>query len=60
MTDQRILRIAEVLAMISLSKPQVYKMMNAGDFPRPIRLTGKAVGWRLSDVQAWIDTRLAA
>ena len=34
--------------------------IKSGDFPAPIRLGGtgsRAVGWRRTEIQAWIDER---
>ena len=59
MTEQ-ILRLAEVLAMTGLSRSSLYRRINSGDFPAPIRLGGadsRAVGWRRSEVEAWIKSR---
>ncbi|GGE41418.1 helix-turn-helix transcriptional regulator [Actibacterium pelagium] len=49
----RILRRPEVEARIGLSRSTLYKMMSDGDFPRPIRLGKRAVGWRESDIEDW-------
>jgi prophage regulatory protein len=32
-------------------------MMARGDFPRPVRLGIRAVGWRESDVRDWLESR---
>ncbi len=59
--EDRILRIDKVLERTGLSKTTLYRLVNSGDFPQPVRLGGpdsRAVGWRLSEVQEWI-TNLA-
>lgn len=59
MTEQ-ILRLPEVLAMTGLSRSSLYRRINSGDFPAPILLGGddsRAVGWRRSEVEAWIESR---
>lgn len=55
--SQRILRRQEVESITGLSRSSIYKAMNAGDFPAPIQLSKRAVGWRQSDVEAWISSR---
>ena len=35
----------------------IYTLMAEGQFPLPIRLTGKAVGWRRNDIDAWLAAR---
>jgi len=34
--------------------------MQEGTFPKNIKLTGKAVGWRESDIQGWITKQVKA
>jgi hypothetical protein len=31
--------------------------MGAGEFPQAVHLSARAIGWRASDIQAWINTR---
>ena len=55
---ERLLKRREVEQMVGLSVAAIYARMDAGTFPRPVRIgTGKngAVAWRLSDIQKWID-----
>lgn len=40
-----------------LSRSTIYAMMAEGTFPRPIRLGKRAVGWRDSDIAAWLESR---
>ena len=54
MTD-RLLRRPDVEAVTGLSRSTLYAKMAKGDFPRPMRLGPRAVAWRESDVQHWID-----
>lgn len=54
---QLVYRIGDLQRVIGLSKWTVYKLMKTGDFPQPIQLTSKAVGWRASDVEKWVNDR---
>ncbi len=56
----RILRRPEVLRLTGLSTSTLYAMMARGDFPRPLRLGKRAVGWPASIVHTWISTRIEA
>lgn len=58
--DDRILRLPAVEARVGLSRATIYRRVAAGDFPRPVPLGGKAVGWRLSAVLRWMAERGAA
>ena len=56
---ERLMKRREVEQMVGLSCAAIYARMDAGTFPRPVRIgTGPngAVAWRLSDVQDWIRT----
>jgi len=56
----RILRKPAVKARIGISADStLYDLMAAGRFPRPISLGARAVGWVESEVEAWIEARMA-
>ncbi|WP_296934933.1 AlpA family phage regulatory protein [uncultured Marinobacter sp.] len=52
--DLRILRIRQVMALTGLARATVYKYINERDFPRPVPLTGSAVGWIEAEVKQWL------
>lgn len=56
---KRILRRPDVEAMTGLSRACIYERMRDGSFPQAVPLGGRAVGWLESEVQAWIEQRLA-
>jgi len=35
-------------------------MIGRGEFPAPVKLGARAVGWRRSDIEAWLESRPAA
>jgi prophage regulatory protein len=43
-----------------MPRSSVYRAASLGEFPKPIKLGEKASGWLESDVDAWIDSRVAA
>lgn len=52
-----ILRLPQVAERTGLGKSAIYSRMKAGAFPQPVDLGGRAVGWRVADVVAWIEQR---
>ncbi|MDK3021723.1 AlpA family transcriptional regulator [Cupriavidus taiwanensis] len=60
MSEKQIIRIADVEKMTGLSRPTIYLHIRKDKFPRQIKLGPRASGWLLSDVQAWIDSRIEA
>ncbi|WP_051243526.1 helix-turn-helix transcriptional regulator [Thalassobaculum salexigens] len=55
--SERILRRPDVEALVGLSCSTLYAMMADGTFPKPIKLGRRAVGWRASDIEAWVSSR---
>ena len=51
---ERLIRRREVQEFCGIGTTTIYKLMNEGLFPRPVKVGGHAVRWRLSDVNAWI------
>ena len=49
----------EVCRAIGCQKTRFYEMIKKGEFPKPIRLGSRSVAWLLSDVQKYIDDRVA-
>ena len=54
-----ILRLPKVSASTGLAKSTIYKKIAANEFPKPIPITAKAVGWLESDIQKWIEQQIA-
>jgi prophage regulatory protein len=52
-----LLRLPNVVAATGLARSTVYKLISAGQFPAPLRLTTRAVAWQLSEIEAWIASR---
>ena len=56
MTPQ-ILRRKDVEAVVGLSRSTIYHLISQRLFPAPIKLGKRAVGWKVSDIEAWINDR---
>lgn len=57
---QRIIRKPELLNMIGLSDPTIWRMEKAGNFPKRLRLGGNSCGWLESEISGWLTERAAA
>ena len=63
---QRILRRPEVEARTGRSRSGIYELKNPKspyydpEFPQPVRIGKRAVGWRKSEIDAWLETRTRA
>ncbi len=58
--DITILRLPQVIARTGLSRSTIYAKVAAGEFPEPINLGGRAVGWLADEVEAWLVARVEA
>lgn len=57
---QPILRIHDVVAVTRLSRSTIYRLIQAGQFPKPIKLTERASGWQYEAVEQWLRDRISA
>ncbi len=53
-------RRTDVENITGLSRSTIYLMMSRGEFPRPVKITGKAVAWPESLIKAWLAARTVA
>ena len=51
--------ISAVSGLTDLSNAQIWRMVAAGTFPRPVRPSEKRCAWLLSEIMAWIIDRKA-
>ena len=51
---ERILRLKSVLERTGLSRSTVYRKVQARTFPKPLKISERCIGWRESDIAAWL------
>lgn len=56
MSEVLIYRMKDLPAAIGLSRAEIYRRLKSGDFPKPVALGPKAVGWTAESVRAWLRT----
>lgn len=56
--DMRIMRLKEVMSNTGLGRSSIYKYIAEGQFPKPVPLTDRAVGWVDGEVDEWIMARI--
>ena len=54
-----IYRLPAVLEITGLSKATIYRLIGRGDFPPRVQLSPRCVGWRVGDVDEWLEKRLS-
>lgn len=50
----RILRMRAVMRRVGLSRSSIYNMQRCDDFPRPVKLGPRAVGYIEQEIDQWI------
>ena len=55
--QNRILRRSQVEERIGLSRSSIYQMISDGEFPLPIKLGKRAVGWSEIEINDWLSSR---
>lgn len=53
----QILRIGALENKVQLKHSKIYAMIADGDFPKPIKLGPRAVGWIEGEVDDWLRQR---
>ena len=54
---EALLKLPSVKAATGLSRSAIYALEAAGKFPKRVAIGPRAVAWRDSGVQAWINSR---
>lgn len=53
----RFIRASEVLSMIGVSRTTLWRMVRAGLFPQPVRITKRNTSYIFDDVEGWMRDR---
>jgi predicted DNA-binding transcriptional regulator AlpA len=54
---KRLIDIDTAAQFISRSVPEIRRLVRIGQFPKPIKLNGRRLSWRLGELLDWIDTK---
>jgi prophage regulatory protein len=55
--DDSMLRMSEVIRLTGISESSIKRLIEAGLFPKPIKLMPRRNGWQARDVKKWLDER---
>ena len=53
------LRQWQVLALVPISKSTLWRRVQVGSFPEPVKLSTRITVWRAEDLRRWIDAAAA-
>lgn len=54
--DLRLLRIEQVLELVPMARSSIYRNVEAGEFPAPIKM-GNCTFWVSDEIRAWVRER---
>ena len=54
---EKLLRMPSVQQLYPMSRAHIYAEQKAGRFPKGIRIGKRAVAWKESDIQAFIESK---
>jgi len=52
-----IFRLPTVVQLVGLSRSTIYLLIQKNKFPKPVLLSERAVGWKQSEIEAWLLSR---
>ena len=58
LSDKTVARINIAAAILGITPKHLHELAKRPDFPAKVRLGTNAVGWRVSDLEAWIDDQI--
>jgi len=53
----KVLDRKETAAILNVSTKTLDRLRGAGDFPQPVRVSERCLGWRVGTVAAWLKAR---
>lgn len=51
----RLLRLTEVMKITGIARATIYKKINEGSFPKPLKISATCVRWRSDEIEQWIE-----
>ena len=57
--QRRLLTMRTVIAEVSLSRTEIWRRVQRGTFPKPIRLGPQRIAFVASEIDAWVNARVA-
>ncbi len=56
-SEDRIMRIQEIIEITGVSRSTIWRMERRGEFPSRVPLGASSIGWLKSEINAWIKNK---
>jgi len=53
-----LLKIQKVIEITTLSRSTIYRLVESGKFPRPVKLTTRTIGWVEEEVRDFLQEKI--
>ena len=57
MSDLKVIKIATVKELTTLSTASIYRLIKKGTFPKQIKLAERSSGWFLEEIYNWLKDK---
>jgi len=51
------IRMRELVKRVPVSKAHIWRLVQAGKFPKPIKLSEKCTVWKIADIENWLKAK---
>ncbi|EFC6289643.1 AlpA family transcriptional regulator [Shigella dysenteriae] len=58
--SNNLLRLSDVMRRTGYSRAWIYRLINQGRFPKPVKIGSRSVAFIESEVDEWINQRIEA
>lgn len=56
--EEGFIRLSRLIPhIVPYSRATIWRKVEAGEFPRPVKLSARITAWRTSDIRKWIEAR---
>jgi prophage regulatory protein len=55
----KLIRLSDVRKRVPFSRSAIYLLVSQGKFPKPVNIGPRAVAWIESEIDAWVQARIA-
>ena len=53
----RVIKLAQVIEITSLSSATIYRLIKTGQFPKQLKLAQRSSGWLLEEINNWLESK---
>jgi prophage regulatory protein len=55
--SESLIRLPALRTKLGLSRSTIYRLVDSGKFPAPIKLSPQTIAWVESEVETWLEAR---